>query len=68
MLTGDESLKAWAHGTTDIDNAITLCALHQAAVHNGKWTIHTINGTHFFQPAPWLDPTQPLLRNMYWAI
>ena len=62
-------LKAWAHGgATDIDNAITLCAFHHAAVHNGKWTIHTINGTHFFQPAPWLDPTQPLLRNMYWAI
>ena len=62
-------IKAWEHGgNTDIDNAITLCAHHHGAVHNGKWTIRTINGTHFFQPAPWLDPTQPLLRNMYWAI
>ena len=62
-------LKAWEHGgTTDIDNAITLCAHHHGAVHNGKWTIRTINGAHFFQPAPWLDPTQPLLRNLYWAL
>ncbi|GAA4118015.1 HNH endonuclease signature motif containing protein [Enteractinococcus coprophilus] len=62
-------LRPWElGGTTDMDNAISLCAVHHAAVHNGKWTIRTINGAHFFQPAPWLDPNQPLLRNMYWAI
>ncbi|GAA4113491.1 HNH endonuclease signature motif containing protein [Enteractinococcus coprophilus] len=62
-------LKAWEHGgNTDIENAITLCAHHHGAVHNGKWTIHTINGAHFFQPAHWLDPAQPLLRNLYWAL
>ena len=62
-------LRPWElGGNTDMDNAISLCALHHAAVHNGKWAIRTINGVHFFQPAPWLDPTQPLLRNMYWAI
>lgn len=62
-------LRPWElGGLTDVENGISLCAFHHAAVHNGKWTIRTINGTHFFQPAPWLDPTQPLLRNMYWAI
>ncbi len=62
-------LKAWKRGgNTDIDNLITLCAHHHAAIHNDKWTIHTINGTHYFQPAPWLDPTQPLLRNIHWAL
>ncbi|GAA4112459.1 HNH endonuclease signature motif containing protein [Enteractinococcus coprophilus] len=62
-------LRPWElGGLTDVENAISLCAFHHAAVHNGKWTIRTLNATHFFQPAPWLDPTQPLLRNMYWAI
>jgi len=47
---------------------MALCARHHAAVYNDKWTIYTINGTHYFQPAPWLDPTQPLLRNLHWAL
>ena len=55
-------------GTTDIDNAITVCALHHAAIHDGKWRIRKHHGITFFQPAPWLDPTQPLLRNRYWNI
>ncbi|HLS00462.1 MAG TPA: HNH endonuclease signature motif containing protein, partial [Beutenbergiaceae bacterium] len=53
-------------GTTNVDNAITVCALHHGAIHDGKWTIRTRHGVTFFQPAPWLDPTQPLLRNLYW--
>lgn len=62
-------LKPWElGGKTDVDNAISLCAFHHGAVHNEKWTIRTINGTHFFQPAPWLEPTQPLLRNLYWSL
>ncbi|GAA4476179.1 hypothetical protein GCM10023190_13150 [Enteractinococcus fodinae] len=56
------------NGTTNVDNAITLCAHHHGAVHNGKWKIRKHHGTTFFQPAPWLDPTQPLLRNLYWAL
>ena len=35
---------------------MVLLSPHHVAVHNGKWTIHTINGTHYFQPAPWLEP------------
>ncbi len=56
------------NGPTDVDNAITLCAQHHGAVHNEKWTIRKYHGITFFQPAPWLDPTQPLLRNLYWAL
>lgn len=55
-------------GHTNIDNATTLCAVHHAAVHNGKWTIRKQDGIIFFQPAPWLDPAQPLLRNLYWSL
>lgn len=55
-------------GTTDVDNAITLCPTHHAAVHNEKWTIRKADGLIFFQPALWLDPSRPLLRNLYWAI
>ena len=62
-------LEPWEFGgTTDIDNAISLCTYHHGQVHNGKWTIRTIEGTHYFQPAPWLDPYQPLLRNIQWAL
>lgn len=55
-------------GKTDEANAITLCPIHHAAVHNEKWTIRKIDGLTFFQPALWLDPSRPLLRNIYWAI
>ena len=62
-------LEPWEFGgQTDIDNAICLCTYHHGQVHNGKWTIRTIEGIHYFQPAPWLDPYQPLLRNVQWAL
>lgn len=62
-------LEPWEMGgKTDLDNAISLCTYHHGQVHNGKWTIHTIDGVHYFQPAPWLDPYQPLLRNIQWAL
>ncbi|NWN87778.1 MAG: HNH endonuclease [Micrococcaceae bacterium] len=60
-------IKAWEHGgTTDEPNATTLCAHHHGAIHIGKWRIVKHHGMTFFQPAPWLDPYQPLLRNVYW--
>lgn len=60
-------IKEWLEGGhTDETNAVTLCPRHHAAVHNGKWAIRRHEGLIFFQPAPWLDPTQPLLRNVYW--
>lgn len=55
-------------GKTDVDNAVTLCPTHHAAVHNGKWTIRKTDGLTFFQPALWLDPSRPLLRNIYWKV
>lgn len=61
--------KEWSHGgQTNEDNAITLCAHHHADVHNGKWTIRKVDGVTYFQPAKWVDPYQPLLRNLYWNI
>ena len=62
-------IKEWLNGgTTDETNAVTLCHRHHAAVHNGKWEIRRHDGLIFFQPAPWLDPAQPLLRNIYWNV
>lgn len=55
-------------GDTDEDNAMTLCTTHHAAVHNDKWTIRKVDGLFFFQPALWLDPSRPLLRNLYWKV
>lgn len=58
---------AWLkNGPTDEENGIALCALHHGAVHYGKWIIRKLEGLTFFQPAAWLDPAQPLLRNLYW--
>lgn len=60
-------IREWLNGgTTDETNGIMLCAIHHGAVHNGKWTIRKYHGLTFFQPAPWLEPSQPLLRNVYW--
>lgn len=54
------------NGTTNEANANTLCPTHHTAIHDGNWTIRKQDGLTYFQPAPWLDPTQPLLRNLYW--
>lgn len=60
-------IKAWANGgPTDEDNGIALCPFHHDALHQGRWIIRKHNGLTFFQPARWIDPAQPLLRNAYW--
>ncbi|MGO1941357.1 MAG: HNH endonuclease signature motif containing protein [Yaniella sp.] len=60
-------IKDWlAGGNTSVTNAVTLCSHHHAATHIGKWRIRKVDGFIWFQPAPWLDPYQPLLRNLYW--
>lgn len=56
------------NGQTNVDNSITLCARHHKDVHSGKWTIRKVHGMTYFQPARWVDPYQPLLRNLYWNI
>lgn len=61
--------KEWSKdGHTNEANAITLCSRHHTDVHNRKWTIRKHDGVTYFQPAKWLDPYQPLLRNLYWNI
>lgn len=60
-------IKAWGNGgPTDEDNGIVLCPFHHDAMHQGRWIIRKHNGLTFFQPARWIDPDQPLLRNAYW--
>lgn len=60
-------IEEWSeNGETNENNSITLCPAHHPDVHDGKWTIRKINGVTYFQPAKWLDPDQPLLRNLYW--
>ncbi|WP_022870320.1 HNH endonuclease signature motif containing protein [Yaniella halotolerans] len=59
--------KEWCNqGLTNEHNGITVCSRHHADIHNGKWRIRKINGITYFQPAAWVDPYQPLLRNLYW--
>lgn len=60
-------IKAWARGgPTDEDNGIALCPYHHETIHSGRWSIRKHQGLTFFQPARWIDPDQPLLRNAYW--
>lgn len=62
-------ITAWhLDGHTSETNAIAVCARHHSDIHDGKWTIKKKHGHTYFQPAPWLDPYQPLLRNVYWSI
>ena len=59
--------KEWCNqGQTNEHNGITVCSRHHSDIHDGKWRIRKINGITYFQPAPWVDPYQPLLRNLYW--
>lgn len=59
--------KEWSKtGHTNVANATTLCPHHHRDVHDGNWTIRKIDGMTYFQPAPWIDPARPLLRNLYW--
>lgn len=59
--------KEWSNeGFTNEHNGITLCSRHHTDIHHGKWRIRKIDGITYFQPAAWLDPYQPLLRNLYW--
>lgn len=59
--------KEWSNdGLTNEHNSLTICSRHHTDVHNGKWRIRKINGLTYFQPAAWIDPYQPLLRNLYW--
>lgn len=67
ILSDVHHIKEWFEGgNTDEDNATTICGPHHTAIHTGAWSIHRIDGSIFFKPAPWLDPYQPLLRNLYW--
>ena len=60
-------IEEWSQGgETNENNSITLCPAHHLDVHNGKWTMRKSGGVTYFQPAKWLDPDQPLLRNLYW--
>lgn len=59
--------KEWCNeGQTNEHNGLTICSRHHSDVHNGKWRIRKLNGITYFQPAAWVDPYQPLLRNLYW--
>ena len=67
ILSDVHHIKEWlGGGTTDEENATTICGPHHTAIHTGAWSIHRVDGFLFFKPAPWLDPYQPLLRNLVW--
>ena len=58
----------WLHnGGTNTTNLILLCNGCHTRVHQGVWTPTWNNeGTLYWIPAPWLDPSQTPIRNTYW--
>ncbi len=61
------------HGSTDIDDGISLCRHHHLLVHNNHWQIRRDGGQYWLIPPPDVDPHQtprampsknPLLREL----
>ncbi len=54
----------WADGgTTNLDNLTLLCGHHHRQFQPIGWTCHTSNGTPWWTPPPWIDPTQTPQQN-----
>jgi hypothetical protein len=58
----------WADGgTTDMRNAVLLCAHHHRLIHHTDWrvTINPVDGRPDFIPPRYIDPNQRPQRNRY---
>ncbi|MET7672719.1 HNH endonuclease signature motif containing protein, partial [Micromonospora luteifusca] len=57
----------WADGgTTNLDNAVLLCAYHHRHLHHSDWTVRLGGDGHpEFIPPAWLNPEQVPRRNHY---
>ncbi len=54
----------WADGgTTNLDNLTLLCGHHHRQFQTTGWTCHTSNGTPWWTPPPWIDPTRTPQQN-----
>ncbi|GAB3545255.1 HNH endonuclease signature motif containing protein [Arthrobacter tumbae] len=59
----------WATGgTTTINHGVLLCSWHHHQIHQGNWTVESINGIPWFTPPKYLDPHQTPKRNRYWQV
>lgn len=54
----------WADGgPTNLDNLTLICGHHHRQFQPTGWTCHTRNGTPWWTPPPWIDPTQTPQQN-----
>ncbi|GAB3547311.1 hypothetical protein GCM10027404_09080 [Arthrobacter tumbae] len=59
----------WATGgTTNLNHGVLLCSWHHHQIHQGNWTVESINGIPWFTPPKYLDPHQTPKRNRYWQV
>ncbi|MDF9276749.1 DUF222 domain-containing protein [Arthrobacter sp. EH-1B-1] len=57
-----------AGGTTNISDGVLLCTRHHHQIHEGNWTVESVNGIPWFRPPKYLDPQRTPRRNRYWQV
>lgn len=59
----------WATGgNTSLSDGVLVCSRHHHLLHEGKWTVESINGIPWFRPPKYLDPSRAARRNTYWQV
>lgn len=59
----------WATGgTTSLSDGVLVCSRHHHVIHEGEWTVESINGIPWFTPPRYLDPSRTARRNPYWQV
>ncbi|WP_051478688.1 HNH endonuclease signature motif containing protein [Arthrobacter sp. H5] len=62
-------INPWAAGgTTGVCDGCLLCARHHHVLHEGDWTVESIDGIPWFRPPKYLDPDRIPRRNTYWQV
>ncbi|MFJ6280001.1 HNH endonuclease signature motif containing protein [Arthrobacter subterraneus] len=56
----------WATGgTTSISHGVLLCSRHHHLIHEGNWSVESVQGIPWFRPPKYIDPHRNPKRNRY---
>ncbi|MFP5314863.1 MAG: HNH endonuclease signature motif containing protein, partial [Actinomycetes bacterium] len=54
-----------AGGTTSISHGVLLCSRHHHLLHEGNWSVESVQGIPWFRPPAYIDPHRNPTRNRY---
>ncbi|SDH56030.1 protein of unknown function [Arthrobacter subterraneus] len=54
-----------AGGTTSISHGVLLCSRHHHLLHEGNWSVESVQGIPWFRPPKYIDPHRNPKRNRY---